>query len=131
MENMSYPITIFYDGACRMCVAQMDKFKEADKEKNLVFVDISKPDFNQEKMGLAGKPIKRYIYARDSAGRLVRGVDAFIWIWAATGKRILSSFIGLPLVKQTGKFIYRLVSRFRYTFGKKKDVCDFHCQKDI
>lgn len=131
MNNMSYPVTIFYDGACRMCIAQISQFQKADSKKRLVFVDISKPDFDQAKAGLTGESIQRYIYAQDSVGHLVRGVDAFVWMWAATDRKFLAWFISLPVVKQLGKFIYRLISRFRYVFGRKKDICDFHCQKEV
>src|SRR3989338_10150971 len=54
MNNMPYPVTVFYDGKCRMCVAQIGKFQKADLKKHLIFVDASKPDFNQEQAGLAG-----------------------------------------------------------------------------
>ena len=128
---MLYPITVFYDGACRMCITQMNKFRKADSGERLVFVDISKPGFNQRQEGLVGEPIQRYIYAKDSAGRSVRGVDAFIWMWRATDRKFLAWFVNLLFIKQLGKFIYHLISRLRYLFGRKKDICDFHCNKEI
>lgn len=128
---MSYPITVFYDGACRMCIAQISKFQKVDSKKHLIFADISKPGFDQEQAGLAGESIQRYIYAQDSLGHLVRGVDAFIWIWAATDRKFLAWLIGLPFIKQLGKLLYRLISRLRYLFGRKNNTCDFHCDKEI
>lgn len=129
MTNMFYPITVFYDGACRMCIAQISKFQKADSKKRLIFVDISKQGFDQGKAGLMGEPIQKYIYIQDSAGNLVRGVDAFIWMWTATDRKFLAWFMGLPLIKQLGKFIYRTISRLRYLFGRRKDICNFHCDK--
>ncbi|OGI67310.1 hypothetical protein A3A05_03340 [Candidatus Nomurabacteria bacterium RIFCSPLOWO2_01_FULL_41_12] len=131
MINVSYPITVFYDGTCRMCIAQISKFQKADSKKRLIFIDASKPNFNQEKAGLMGESIERYIYAKDPVGHLVRGIDAFIWMWTATDRKFLAWFINLPLIKQLGKLIYRLISRSRYLFGGKKDICDFHCKKEI
>lgn len=131
MAGMTYPITVFYDGACSMCVAQMHKFREMDSQKRLIFVDISRPDFNQGASGLAGEPIERYIYVRDSSGHLARGVDAFIFMWMATDRKFLAWFVSLPIITQVGKFVYRLISRLRYLSGRKKDVCNFHCDKEI
>ena len=131
MTSPSYPITIFYDGACGMCVAQMDKFRARDREKRLNFVDISSPEFKPESLGIDPKLAQKYIYARDSGGQIVRGVDAFIWLWLATDYYFLPRLVDLPGIKQMGRFFYRLVSRSRYLFGKRKNVCDFHCAKEI
>lgn len=128
----SYPLTIFYDGACPMCVRQMEKFRQRDTKKRLMFIDVSRPDFNAQKFGLDGMPLQRYIYAKDAEDRVVRGVDAFVWMWRASDRRILAWFVGLPVVKQLGKLLYRFISRFRYRlFGKNENVCDFHCAKEI
>jgi predicted DCC family thiol-disulfide oxidoreductase YuxK len=132
MPPLSYPITVFYDGACRMCVAQIRNFREKDKEKRLFFVDISRPDFDAKKYGLENASLQKYIYARDATGRLARGVDAFIWMWRACNQNFLAFFAGLPVLKQLGKLSYRLISFLRYKlFGRKNEVCDFHCAKEI
>lgn len=131
MLKISYPIIVFYDGACQMCIAQIAKFKKADSKKHIVFTDISKPDFDQEQAGLTGESIQRYIYAKDSRGHLARGVDAFAWIWEATDKKFLVRLVSLPFIKHIAKIIYSLISRLRYLFGRKNNICDFHCYKEL
>ena len=141
MSGASYPLTVFYDGACRMCTHQMENFRRKDLKKRLIFVDVSRPEFDARKFGFdkltAGgfkdwELLQKYIYAKDASGRVVRGVEAFIWMWRACGENLLAFFVGLPVVKQLGKILYRFVSRFRYRlFGKNENVCDFHCAKEI
>lgn len=132
MPFVTYPLTIFYDGACRMCVRQVENFRAKDAKKRFIFIDISQADFEAKKFGLEAEPLQKYIYAKDASGRIVRGVDAFIWMWRACDQKILAWFVGLPIVKQLGKFFYRFISRFRYRlFGKNENVCDFHCAKEI
>ena len=110
----------------------MERFRKKDSQKRLAFVDISRPDFDAKKFGFEGQPLQRYIYAKDTSGEVVRGVDAFIWIWQACGENALAWLVGLPGIKQLAKALYRVISRFRYRlFGKNRNVCDFHCAKEI
>lgn len=132
MAHLDYPITIFYDGACRMCTRQMENFRKQDTKERLLFIDITNQDFKAGEFGLDKAPIQKYIYAKDASSRIVRGIDAFIWIWGAVDKKILAWLVGLPVIKQLGKLFYRLIARYRYQlFGKNEPVCDFHCAKDI
>ncbi len=115
-----------------MCVGQMEKFRQRDTKKHLLFIDVSRPDFDARKFGFEGPLLQKYIYAKDASGRVARGVDAFIWMWRACGQSFLAFFVGLPVIKQLGKLLYKFVSRFRYRlFGKNENVCDFHCAKEI
>jgi predicted DCC family thiol-disulfide oxidoreductase YuxK len=131
MLKPKFPVSIFYDGACRMCVGQMAKYRAKDRQKRLRFFDISAEGFDAASFGLDPELIQHYIYAKDSDGQIVRGVDAFIWIWLATGRVELAFFAGLPLVKQAAKFCYRLVARLRYAWGKQPNDCGFHCAKRL
>lgn len=131
MPQSPYPLTIFYDGACRLCSSQMDKFKNQDKHKRLIFVDISQSDFDAAQYGLKGAPFQKYLYARNRNGFTVRGVDAFRWMWRATGHGAHAFIAGIPVIKQLGKLLYVLIARVRYQlFGKKEPACNFHCAKN-
>lgn len=126
-----YPLQIFYDGACKMCAGQMEKFQKKDVHKRLIFMDISEPGFEAKKFGLDGELLLKYIYAKDASGRIVRGIDAFIWMWRAVDNNLPAFLVGLPGIKQLGKVVYRIISRSRYFFGKRENVCDFHCAKEL
>lgn len=132
MHEPSYPITVFYDGTCRMCIRQMEQFKARDAGKRLQFVDTARSEFDAERVGLAGAPLQKYLYAQTASGELVRGVDAFHLLWRATNRPLLAFFSGLPAVKDVGKLIYNLISHLRYRLsGKNEGVCDFHCAKEV
>lgn len=41
MDSIQYPLTIYYDAACKMCKAEMEKLKETSVENELILVDRS------------------------------------------------------------------------------------------
>ncbi len=47
----SYPLTIFYDGACRICEREMMVYRRSNPMKRLDFVNINRNDFAPEKYG--------------------------------------------------------------------------------
>lgn len=130
MQQPTYPITIFYDGACPMCVRLMEAFKNKDAKHRLLFVNIADPHFDAKHFGLEGAPLQSYIHATDSNGRVVRGVDVFLWLWQATDRPLLAFLVGFSFIKSFGKVIYSCISRVRYRLWKKKGMmCDEHCKK--
>ncbi|MEK7208585.1 MAG: DUF393 domain-containing protein [Patescibacteria group bacterium] len=132
MSDSPYPLTVFYDGACRMCVKQMAAFRKRDAKQRLIFRDISRPDFDAKRFGLQGAPLQRYIHAKDQKGEVARGVDAFLWLWRATDRSLLASLAGLPLMRELGKAAYHIISRVRYQLsGTQEGVCDLHCAKEV
>jgi predicted DCC family thiol-disulfide oxidoreductase YuxK len=52
-QEIQYPITIFYDGACGICRREMERYKAKDKEARLKFVNVNRPDFKPENEGVA------------------------------------------------------------------------------
>jgi len=103
-----------------------------DSQKRLVFVDVSRVDFDAKKFGFEGQPLQRYLYAKDASSQFVRGVDAFIWIWQACGENADVWIVSPPGIKQLGKAFYRLIPSFRYRpVGKHENVCDSRCAKEM
>ena len=126
-QEIQYPITIFYDGACGICRREMERYKAKDKEARLKFVNVNRPDFKPENEGLDPKKIMDYIHAKDSNGKIVYGVDAFAWIWKACGYEFLPIFVRLPIIKGAARVFYRLFARYRYKLSGEKLVCGPEC----
>lgn len=118
LDELKYPLTIFYDGACGLCSGKMLKYKNLDKFSRLSFIDISSSNFNAESYNLDPQLVQEYIHVRDASGEIVRGVDGFIWIWQAIGFK-LPAFLKIPFIKLIAKIIYKFVSKLRYTLSKK------------
>lgn len=42
----NYPLTLLFDGACPVCMLEMDNLKARNQDGLLVFVDIANPQFD-------------------------------------------------------------------------------------
>jgi predicted DCC family thiol-disulfide oxidoreductase YuxK len=76
---MSHPaITVWFDSACPLCSREIRLMRALDWRKRIDFVDIYSPD--------AACPIDPAVllarfHARDKAGHLVSGAEAFALMW--------------------------------------------------
>ena len=73
--------TVYFDGACYLCSAEIRHYEKKDKTGVLRLVDISSPEFQAETEGLDPVKVQQWMHVRDSRGQLRLGVDAFIAIW--------------------------------------------------
>lgn len=123
-----WPVTIFYDKACNICRSLVKGYKQQDSHNRLHLIDISSPKFDAGRYGLDPKLVQIYLYAQDATGRTVRGVDSFVWIWHAIGKNASASLLSWPIVRIIAQPIYRLFSRYRYAFNKRKRAQRKQCK---
>lgn len=105
--------TVFFDGACPLCRAEIRFYERRDLEGVLSFVDVSRPDAGlPEDLG-RDKALARF-HVLSADGRLLSGAAAFAEVWRRTpGWRWawrLSSVPGVMVLLETG---YRLFLRFR------------------
>lgn len=111
-----YPATVFYDGACPLCAAEMARYRRAGHGGRLRFVDISAAGFDPASYGLSLDDFMAQMHVRDAAGRWHRGVDAFPVLWGALpgyGYRLLCAILALPGVHGAARVGYRLFARLR------------------
>ncbi len=127
MDKPGYPITIFYDGACGICRKEMERYRAKDKNGRLSFVDVNRQGFDAQLEGLDPQKALDYIHARDAKGKIVRGAEAFIWIWLACGYKVLPLLARLPLIKQAARVFYKLFARYRYKISGEKLGCGPEC----
>ena len=83
---------------CGICRSEMERYKAKDKKARLKFVNVNRPDFKPENEGLDPKKIIDYIHGKNGDGRIVYGVDAFVWIWKACGYKFHPILARLPIV---------------------------------
>ncbi|MDN4587264.1 DUF393 domain-containing protein [Xenophilus aerolatus] len=106
-----YPVTLYYDGSCRLCSGEMRNLRVRDTAGRLAFVDCSPEDFT-------GGPAPRAalmttIHAVDAAGHVYTGIESFREAHAAVGLPIVSALLGLPGISHAAARAYPLLARHR------------------
>jgi predicted DCC family thiol-disulfide oxidoreductase YuxK len=94
--------TVYFDGSCSLCRAEIGYYRRKDQDRALCFVDISEtgavpPD------GITKERAMRRFHVCASDGRLLSGAAAFVevwtrlprWRWAARAASLPGALIAL------------------------------------
>ena len=122
-----FPLQIFYDGACMVCSAEMDNYRNSNPYGRLTFIDISSEKFNAESYGKTQAEFLARLHVRDAAGMFSTGIDAFTVIWQAypSGSlcRLFSGLIGLPGINLFSRIGYSVFARYRHLLPSRDQAC--------
>lgn len=124
----AFPLTVFYDGACSVCAAEMSHYRSKNHGGRLIFVDISDHSFDPSHYGITLDEFMARIHAIDRSGRVYRAVEAFWAIWQAFPASTLYGFLGAlvmaPGVNLLARLGYQGFARIRKYFPRRTPPCD-------
>jgi len=70
-------LTLFYDGACPLCQAEILFLSGRNQAHLLDFVDINSVHFDPIKVGVSCEAALAAMYGQFASGRLIQGVSVF------------------------------------------------------
>jgi predicted DCC family thiol-disulfide oxidoreductase YuxK len=73
--------TVFFDGSCPLCKAEIGYYRRTDQAGALCFIDISEPGSAPPEGITLQRAMKRF-HVRASDGRVLSGAAAFVAVWA-------------------------------------------------
>lgn len=103
-------VTVWYDGACPLCLREIALMRRLDRRERIAFVDLTEP--------ATACPADRQLmlerFHAHENGRLVSGAAAFAAMWRAIPLlRPLGELARIPLVLALLEWIYRRFLRVR------------------
>ncbi|MBL7714065.1 MAG: DUF393 domain-containing protein [Bdellovibrionales bacterium] len=126
-------LSVFFDGGCRVCSWEVQKYLDLDQKLNqppkLIPVDISRPEFAAKDLGLDPLQVQKYFHVMTADGKVIVGVDAFIEIWRTLGSPVSSIAARLAKmgwVHAALRLGYQIFVQIRPFLPRKKGepVCD-------
>ena len=100
--------TIFYDGACPLCTAEISVYRKCAGAEKVAFVDISAPESDFVCPGVDKAIALKRFHVRAAEGTLVSGAEGFGHLWLALPAwRWLGRIVLLPGVLQATEAVYR------------------------
>lgn len=106
-------VTVYYDGSCPLCLAEIAHYKRADKDQALSFVDVAADGFTGDER-LARDDAMRRFHVRQADGQQHSGARAFVEVWQVIpGWRWLAKLAHLPGMTTLLEGVYRLLLRIR------------------
>ncbi len=111
-------LSIFYDGGCPLCVAEMDHLKRLDNAGKIAFEDICAADFNARFPRVDRQQADRILHGELGDGEMIYGLDVTYWAWALVGKRHWVAILRWPLFKQLAQLGYLFFARYRHQISR-------------
>ena len=119
----SYPLTVFFDGACPICDREIALMRRLDKRRLLVFCDFSRPDYDPTSINIPPAELGRIIHARWVNGSVITGVDVFRAMWEAVGLGFLARLSRLSFVEPLVLNAYAWFARNRLRLTGRLHAC--------
>lgn len=123
---MSTPaLTLYYDGNCGICRAQMARLRQRDRAGRLAFMDIAAPDFRALEAGASLQALRTEIHVRSADGRLLAGIDSLVAIYTVLGRGWWVAPLRWRMLRPLFAAMYRALARNRYRLSACADgVCN-------
>ncbi len=123
MKTNAPDLTVYFDGLCVVCNAEIQHYRRRDRDGRIDFVDIAAPGFDAGAVGLDPREVVRVLHARRADGTLVTGVDTFIEIWSRVpGFGPAARLARRGFVRAGLELGYRLFVRVRPFLPRRKAV---------
>lgn len=107
-------LTIFYDGGCPLCAAEIAHLERLDSGKKLFFEDIYAPLFRERFPHIDQHKADKILHGQWNNGGMIYGLDVTYHSWALVGKRHWVAILRWPLFKQLAQLGYRFFARYRH-----------------
>ena len=107
METEASRSTVYFDGSCPLCRAEIGYYRRNDHSGALCFIDVSEADASIP-AGLTRRSAMDRFHVRAGNGQLFSGAAAFVEVWARLpGWRLAARAAALPGAMAALEFGYR------------------------
>ena len=111
MINMK--LTVFYDGFCPLCSAEINQLRTYDHDGKIAFEDIHAPDFVKRYPYIDQVEANRILHGQLGNGDMIYGLDVTYQAWKAVGKHRWLAILRWPGIKLLADISYRFFARHR------------------
>jgi predicted DCC family thiol-disulfide oxidoreductase YuxK len=112
-QQAAYEIEVYFDGACPLCVKEMNLLRSWDADRKIRFTDIAAAEFDPPQIGRTFDELMARMHGRLPDGAWIEGVEVFRRLYSAVGFRRLAWFSRLPLLSQCLDVAYAIFARNR------------------
>jgi predicted DCC family thiol-disulfide oxidoreductase YuxK len=111
-------LTIFYDGGCPLCMAEMRQLQASDRAGSIVFANLQDADFMARFPHIDPVEADRILHGQLESGEVLRGLDVTCLAWSLVGKHQWLSALRWPVLRQLSDMVYRLFARYRHGISR-------------
>ncbi|KXW56534.1 DUF393 domain-containing protein [Ferrovum sp. PN-J185] len=119
--NSSQPLeklTLFYDGACPLCRAEILFLSRRNHDGLLDFIDIQSERYLPEKVGVSCEQALSAMYAQYASGQLIHGISVFPEAYKRAQLPLLAWFFSRKTLQPLFTVGYRFFAKNRHQISK-------------
>lgn len=120
-------LTLYIDGNCPLCVAEVKRLREWDRQGKLAFVDIAQPCFDPSALGVELAELNRQIHAWTADGRCLVGIDTMVAAYTQVGKGWMVAPLRVRMLRPFFRAAYSVFARHRMLLSRWAGVKHAEC----
>ena len=109
--------TLFYDGACPLCQAEILFLSGRNQANLLDFVDINSERFDSLKLGISCEAALAAMYGQFASGKLIQGVAVFPEAYRRANLPRLAWFFSRKRLQPFLKLAYHFFAKNRHAIS--------------
>jgi predicted DCC family thiol-disulfide oxidoreductase YuxK len=110
-------LTMFYDGLCPLCQAEIQFLSGRNQAGLLSFVDINSDQYSPERIGVSCNQALASMYAQYDDGELIQGVEVFSAAYRRANLPKLAWIFSRPTLKPFWNVGYRFFAKHRHAIS--------------
>ncbi|QWD87411.1 DUF393 domain-containing protein [Polynucleobacter paludilacus] len=111
-------LTLFYDGTCPLCQAEILFLSKRNQAGLLSFVDINSRQYDPSQVGVSCDIALASMYAQYESGKLINGVEVFLQAYKRANLPVLVWLFSRPYLRPIFNGSYQLFARFRHPISR-------------
>jgi len=111
-------LTLFYDGACPLCQAEIQFLSRRNQARLLDFVDINSERFDSAKIGISCEQALAAMYGRYDNGVLIQGVTVFSEAYRRADLPFLAWVFSRKSLQSIWQLAYRFFAKNRHAISR-------------
>ncbi len=111
-------LTLFYDGLCPLCEAEIVFLSRRNQAGLLDFVDINSISFSPKSTGLSCEIALSEMYGQYEDGKLIKGVEVFAQSYSRANLPFLAWIFSRKLLRPIFNLTYKLFAKNRHFISK-------------
>ena len=115
---MMKKLTMYYDGLCPLCQAEILFLSRRNEAGLLSFVDVNSSHYSADAVGVSCQQALDSMYAQYDDGELINGVDVFSAAYERANLRTLAWLFSRPSLRPILTWGYRFFAKNRHLISR-------------
>ena len=121
--NLLKPFTLFYDGACPLCLAEITFLKARNQAGLLSFVDINSANYDPQQVGVSCQEALAKMYGQVEGETPINGVAVFGEAYRRADLKTLAWIFSRPWMMPILKPSYWFFAKYRHGISSLIGPC--------